>query len=169
MLEKYVKNKMIMSIAGIVIGLILMIWRGSFVESMIRVIGYVLLAAAAVYLIMYFKNKQSDSVMLGYAGVAAGAGLLLILLCKTIYRAFPVIAGILMIISGAITLLQVLQDKEVPLFNKILPVLVIIFGILILTRPGKIADAIVFCVGAVFVVNGISGLLASREINNSRK
>ena len=71
MLEKYVKNKMIMSIAGIVIGLILMIWRGSFVESMIRVIGYVLLAAAAVYLIMYFKNKQSDSVMLGYAGVAA--------------------------------------------------------------------------------------------------
>ncbi len=169
MLEKYVKNKMIMSIAGIVIGLILMIWRGSFVESMIRVIGYVLLAAAAVYLIMYFKNKQSDSMMLGYAAVAAGAGLLLILLCKTIYRAFPVIAGILMIISGAITLLQMFQDKEVPLFNKILPALVIIFGVLILTRPGKIADAIVFCVGAVFVVNGISGLLASREINNSVK
>jgi len=167
MLEKYVKNKMIMSIAGIVIGLILMIWRGDFVESMIRVIGYVLLAAAAVYLILYFKNKQSDQTMLGYAAFAAGAGLLLVLLCKTIYKAFPVIAGILMIISGAITLLQVIKDKDVPLLNKILPALVVAFGILILTRPGKIADAIVFCVGAVFVINGISGLLASREIDKS--
>lgn len=167
MLEKYVKNKTVISIAGIVIGLILMIWRGDFVEGMIRVIGFVLLGAAAVYLVMYFVNKPSDSTKLGYAACSAAAGLLLVLLCKTIYRAFPVIAGILMIISGAVTLIQVFKDKEVPLFNKILPVLVIAFGILILTRPGRIANAIVFCVGAVFVVNGISGLLASREINKS--
>ena len=40
MMEKYLKNKTVMSAAGIVFGLILMIWRGQFVEQMIRVAGY---------------------------------------------------------------------------------------------------------------------------------
>ncbi len=164
MLEKYLKNKTIMSIAGIIIGLILMIWRGSFVESMIRVIGYVLLAAAAIYLVMYFRENRQNEVLLGYAVAAAGAGLLLILLCRTILRIFPVLAGILMILSGAVTLLQTAGNKNVPLYSKLLSVLVIALGILIVTRPGRIANAIVFFVGVVFVINGISGLIASRDI-----
>ena len=164
MIRRYLKNKTIMSVAGIVIGLILMIWRGSFVESMLRVIGYVLLAAAVVYLVMYFKESQGDQTLLGYAVAAGGAGLLLILLCRTILRVFPVIAGVLMILSGIVTLAQVIKDKDVPLISKLLPVLVIALGILIVTRPGRIANAIVFCVGAVFAVNGISGLLANREL-----
>ena len=55
------KNKTIMSIAGIVIGVILMIWRGTVVEQMIRVVGYVLLAAAAVYLVMYYQGKKQNT------------------------------------------------------------------------------------------------------------
>ena len=169
MLERYLKNKTVMSVAGIVIGVILMIWRGSFVASMIRVMGYVLLAAAAVYLVMYFKDSKGDQTQLGYAVVCGGAGLLMIFLCRTIVRAFPVIAGVLMILSGVGTLAQVIKEKDVPLLSKILPVVVIVLGILILTQPGRIANAIVFCVGAVFVVNGISGLLANREIFKAMK
>jgi len=169
MLERYLKNKTVMSVAGIIIGVILMIWRGSFVESMIRVMGYVLLAAAAVYLVMYFKDNKGDQTQLGYAVVCGGAGLLMIFLCRTILRAFPVIAGVLMILSGVATLAQVIKEKDVPLLSKILPIVVVILGILILTQPGRIANAIVFCVGVVFVVNGISGLLANREIYKAMK
>lgn len=164
MLERYLKNKTVMSAAGIIIGIILMIWRGSFVESMIRVMGYVLLAAAAIYLVMYFKGNQEDQTQLGYAVVCGGAGLLMIFLCRTILRAFPVIAGVLMILSGVATLAQIIKEKDVPLLSKILPAVVIVLGILILTQPGRIANAIVFCVGAVFVVNGISGLLATKAM-----
>ena len=60
-MEKYLKNKTIMSVAGIVFGLILMIWRGQFVEQMIRVAGYILLAAAAVYLVMYFRSNRQKT------------------------------------------------------------------------------------------------------------
>lgn len=164
MIEKYLKNKTIMSVAGIVIGLILMIWRGQFVEQMIRVVGYVLLAAAAAYLVLYFRDKQQDQTQLTYAIVSAGAGLLLILLCRVLLRAFPVIVGVLMIMSAAAVLLSTFKDKETPLYTKVLAALVIVLGILIVIQPGRIANALVFCVGAVLVVNGVSGLLMSRQI-----
>ena len=164
MLEKYLRNKTIMSVAGIVAGLILMIWRGKFVEQMIRVVGYVLLAAAAVYLFKYIKENSRNQTLLGYAVAAAGAGLLLILLSRLLLRAFPAIAGVLMILSGAATLVQTFNDRNVPVYSKLLSALVIVLGILIAIQPGRIANAIVFCVGAVFVVNGVSGLLAIRRI-----
>lgn len=161
MMEKYLKNKTIMSVAGIVIGLILMIWRGQFVEQMIRVSGYVLLVAAAVYLVMYFRDNRQNEAQMGYAVMAAGAGLLMILLSRTLLRIFPVIAGVVMIVSSAATLMRTYRDSNVPLYAKLLSALVILIGILIVLHPGRIADTIVFCVGAAFVVNGISGLITS--------
>lgn len=163
MMEKYLKNKTIMSVAGIVIGLILMIWRGQFVEQMIRVSGYVLLVAAAVYLVMYFRDNRQNEAQMGYAVMAAGAGLLMILLSRTLLRIFPVIAGVVMIVSSAATLMRTYRDSNVPLYAKLLSALVILIGILIVLHPGRIADTIVFCVGAAFVVNGISGLITSRQ------
>lgn len=162
-MEKYLKNKTIMSVAGIVIGLILMIWRGQFVEQMIRVSGYVLLVAAAVYLVMYFRDNRQNEAQMGYAVMAAGAGLLMILLSRTLLRIFPVIAGVVMIVSSAATLMRTYRDSNVPLYAKLLSALVILIGILIVLHPGRIADTIVFCVGAAFVVNGISGLITSRQ------
>ena len=164
MMEKYLKNKTIMSVAGIVFGLILMIWRGQFVEQMIRVAGYILLAAAAVYLVMYFRSNRQNEAQMGYAVVAAGAGLLMILLSRTLLRAVPVIAGVMMIVSAAATLLRTYKDSNVPLYSKLLSALVIVIGILIVLHPGRIANTIVFCVGAAFVVNGISGLITSRQL-----
>lgn len=164
MIEKYLKNKMVISIASIIIGLILMIWRGVFVEQMIHVIGYVLLAAAVVYLVMYFKNGKEDETQLGYGVVAAGAGLLLILLSHLLLRAFPVIVGVLMILIALTTLMKVYNDKNTPLYIKLLYVLVAVMGILVLLHPGRIAGALVFCVGLALVVNGVSGLLMSRNI-----
>ena len=153
-----------MSLAGILIGMILMIWRGSFIEQMIRVVGYILLVTAAVYLAMYFRGNRRNETQLGYAIAAAGSGLLLILLSGLLLRAFPVIAGVVMILSGVATLLKTYNDSNTPLYSKLMSGLVIIAGILIAIHPGRIADAIVFCVGVAFVINGISGLLASRQI-----
>ena len=164
MLERYLRNKMILSVAGIVIGLILMIWRGLFIEQMIRVTGYVLLAAAAAYLVVYFRHHRQDETLLGCSVFAAGSGLLLILLSRMLLNAFPVIAGVIMMMSGAGSLMETFGDRNTPVYVKLLSVLVIGLGILIVIQPGRIADMIVFCVGAGLVVNGISGLIMTRRI-----
>ncbi len=167
MLEKYLKNKTIMSIAGIVIGVILMIWRGTVVEQMIRVVGYVLLAAAAVYLVMYYQGKKQNEVQLWYAAISGGAGLLLVLLSGVLLRFFPVMAGILLIINGSVSISQTYNNHEVPLYSKLLSVLLIALGILILIHPGAIANAIVFCIGAASAINGVCGLLDLRRMQQN--
>ena len=164
MIEKYLRNKTIMSIAGIVIGLILMIWRGQFIEQMIRVVGYVLIAAAAVYLVMYFSSNKQNEVQLGYGIAAAAAGLVLILLSGTLLRAFPRIIGIVMIVTAAVTLFKIYNNNEVSLYSKLLYLLVIVIGIVITIRPAGLINTMAFIVGAAFAVNGVSGLLTSRQI-----
>lgn len=164
LIEKYLRNKTILSIAGIVIGAILMIWQKGVLTTLIQVMGYILIATAVVYLVMYFKNNRQNETEMGYAIVSAGAGLLLVLLNKVIVNAFPVVMGIVLIMNGALSLMQTYNKKEVPLYSKILSALIIALGILIVIHPGKIADAVVFCVGAAFAVSGIAGLLSCREI-----
>ncbi len=164
MFEKYLRNKTILSAAGIIMGVILMIWRGQVVETMIRVMGYMMIATAAVYLFMYFRENRQNEMMLGYAIMSGGAGLLLVLLCRVILNAFPVIIGVVLIMSGAAALLETCRDREIPLYSKLLSILIVVLGVLILIHPGRIANAIVFCTGFALVVNGISGLLMSRQI-----
>lgn len=164
MLEKYLKNKTIMSAAGIVIGLILMIWQKSVLTTLIRVMGYVLIGAAVVYLVSYFSHNRQNETLLGYAAASGGAGLLLVLLCRTIVNIFPVLMGVVLIMSGGAALLQTYNNKEIPAYSKILSGLIVFLGILIVMQPGSIANMIVFCIGAAFVINGVSGLLTSRQI-----
>ena len=148
---------MVLLIAEIIAGLVLMIWRGQVVEQMIRVVGYILTAAA--YIVFYFTGGRRDEMLLGYAALSGAAGALLVLLSGFFLRAFPILAGCLMILSSAAGLYQMMNSIYTPWYSKALSVLVLLLGILILIHPGAIANAIVFCIGAAFMVNGISGLI----------
>ena len=98
------------------------------------------------------------------AALSGAAGALLVLLSGFFLRAFPILAGCLMILSSAAGLYQMMNSIYTPWYSKALSVLVLLLGILILIHPGAIANAIVFCIGAAFMVNGISGLIMIRRI-----
>ena len=164
MIEKYLKNKTIMSAAGIVTGLILMIWKGRVIEQMIRVVGFILLAAAAVYLLMYFRSSRQNETQLGYAIAAAAAGILLIMLSRFLLSAFPRIIGIVMSVTAAATLLKTHNNGNVSLYSKLLYLLVISAGIVIAVKPSGLINTMAFFIGVAFVVNGVSGLVMSRQI-----
>ena len=164
MIEKYLKNKTIMSAAGIVTGLVLMIWRGRVIEQMIRVVGFILLAAAAVYLLMYFRSSRQNETQLGYAIAAAAAGILLIMLSRFLLSAFPRIIGIVMIVTAAATLLKTYNNGNVSLYSKLLYLLVIAAGIVIAVKPGGLINTMAFFIGVACVVNGVSGLVMSRQV-----
>jgi hypothetical protein len=51
MIQKLTRNKTILAIASIVIGVFMMIRRGSMVADLLKIVGYLLLAAGAAYLI----------------------------------------------------------------------------------------------------------------------
>ena len=74
MIQRLTRNKTILAIASIVIGVFMMIRRGAMVADMLKIVGYLLIAAGAAYLIYYFAGKNREGVRLGYAVAAAGAG-----------------------------------------------------------------------------------------------
>ena len=162
MAEQFLKNKKILSIAGIIIGAILMIWQRTALITLIRITGYVLIAAGITYLVFYISGKEKNEVQLSYAVISGGGGLLMVLLSRTIVNIFPILMGVLLIVNGITALVQTIRSPIVPVYNKILSAAAVALGLLIVIRPAMITNTIVFWIGVAFAVGGISGLVTKR-------
>ncbi len=158
MIQKLTRNKTILAIASIVIGIFMMIRRGSMVADLLKIVGYLLLAAGAAYLIFYFIGKNREGVRLGYAAVAAIAGLVLILRPYSVLNIFPILAGAVLVINGISNLIQASQGEGAPSYSRIVAIVIIIIGALLIFRPFRIWDALVFIMGAALVLNGLADL-----------
>ena len=158
MIQKLTRNKTILAIASIVIGVFMMIRRGSMVADLLKIVGYLLLAAGAAYLIFYFIGKNREGVRLGYAAVAAIAGLVLILRPYSVLNIFPILAGAVLVINGISNLIQASQGEGAPSYSRIVAIVIIIIGALLIFRPFRIWDALVFIMGAALVLNGLADL-----------
>ena len=158
MIQKLTRNKTILAIASIVIGVFMMIRRGSMVADLLKIVGYLLLAAGAAYLIFYFIGKNREGVRLGYAAVAAIAGLVLILRPYSVLNIFPILAGAMLVINGISNLIQASQGEGAPSYSRIVAIVIIIIGALLIFRPFRIWDALVFIMGAALVLNGLADL-----------
>lgn len=158
MIQKLTRNKTILAIASIVIGIFMMIRRGSMVADLLKIVGYLLLAAGAAYLIFYFIGKNREGIRLGYAAVAAVAGLVLILRPHSVLNIFPILAGAVLVINGLSNLIQASQGEGAPSYSRIVAIVIIIIGALLIFRPFRIWDALVFIMGAALVLNGLADL-----------
>ena len=158
MIQKLTRNKTILAIASIVIGVFMMIRRGSMVADLLKIVGYLLLAAGAAYLIFYFIGKNREGIRLGYAAVAAVAGLVLILRPYSVLNIFPILAGAVLVINGISNLIQASQGEGAPGYSRIVAIVIIIIGVLLIFRPFRIWDALVFIMGAALVLNGLADL-----------
>ena len=158
MIQKLTRNKTILAIASIVIGVFMMIRRGSMVADLLKIVGYLLLAAGAAYLIFYFIGKNREGVRLGYAAAAAIAGLVLILRPYSVLNIFPILAGAVLVINGISNLIQASQGEGAPSYSRIVAIVIIIIGALLIFRPFRIWDALVFIMGAALVLNGLADL-----------
>ena len=163
MLKDLLRNKTIMAAASIAAGIFLMIARRSALYTLVRVLGYVLIGIAVAYLLLYLFGKNKNQIQLSYAGGAAVAGALIILLAPTVINLFPILAGIALIAIGIMNLTAA-RDGIYPTYSKIGPILTIVLGVLVLFHPGAIVNMVVFLVGAALVLNGLSELDLIRRL-----
>ena len=158
---KSLGNKLFISIAAIIIGIVLIIWQRSAGVTIIRVTGYIMVAAGILYLIMYFTRGRDESLLV-YAISAIGGGLLIALLAHLIVDIFPIIMGVLMMMNGATAMSLSLRNKHDPWYMLILYAALIALGILIILNPVFISNMLYLFIGISFVVSGVTGLLSDR-------
>lgn len=155
MVEKYLRNKAIIAIASIVIGVFMIIKGGTLAADMVRVIGYILIGTAVAYAASYFFGPNKDQMMLGYAAVCGVAGLVVVLLAGSIVSALPVLGGAVLILNGLVNLTQ---TDGAPAYSKGTSILLIVLGILIIIFKYTVVNAVVIIMGISLVLNGLSSL-----------
>ena len=153
MIEKLFKNKTIMAIASIVIGIFLIVRRGAVADDMIRIIGYILIGAGVLYALSYFVGKDRDSVNIGYAAAVGLVGLLLVLMARTIVNIFPILVGILLILNGISNYTQAGNGG-----NKAVAIAMVAIGVLVVIFSRTVVNTIVLFLGIALVLNGLADL-----------
>ena len=163
MIQKLIRNKVLFAVVSIAMGLYMCFAGRGVLYNIVRIAGYVMLATAAGYVLMYFFGSHRDQVQLGYAALAAVAGLLIVWMAPGIVNLFPILAGLGLVVAGISNLMQASQGGGLPSSAKIGPILTIVLGVLILIHPGAIVNAVVMLAGIALILNGLS------ELNMIRK
>lgn len=164
MIRNLIRNKTVFAVLNIVLGIYLCVAGRNVLYTIVRVAGYGLLGAAVVYAVMYFLGQTPrDQVKLGYAIAAGIAGLLIRWLAPAVVNLFPMLAGIGLLLVGAVNLLQA-RRSGMPLVSMAGPALTAVLGILILLRPGALVNAAVMIAGIALILNGLSELDMIRRV-----
>ena len=159
MIQNVTRNKALLAISSIVIGVLLIIFQKHALDTIIRVLGWVLLVTGGLYVLAFLFGPAKDPIELGFAGMAGIAGLLMVLFAPSIVSFFPIMMGVILILSGLGTLMQASQGDAYPVYSKFFALLTVALGVLILIRPGQTADIILIIIGAGCVLSGLNDLL----------
>ena len=166
-LDSIMQNKKITAILSIVAGVIFIFMRRFALTTLVSVVGIIMLIGCAVFAVQYFMSKVRDNAQL--PGLIAGVivGLIFATAPGFIVDLFPLIFGILLILSGVTNLMQALSlpgSSEGRTMLIVFAALTFLLGGFIVFHPGFIADVVVVFMGITMVANGITDLMAARTV-----
>lgn len=159
-----IKNKAIMAVLSILLGIILIVRQGAAVADLVRILGVLLLIAAVVNLITWLAEKKEERSNASLAGVIVCAifGLIFTTTPGWLVALFPVLMGLAIIISSIVNITGLLQSGvRFGLFTPslVMSIISLILGIVVLFHPGATANIIIALVGITFLANGIADLM----------
>ena len=139
-------------------GLFLLLHPGESLAAAVRVLGIVLLAYGAYFLLSTLtgpKGRQMNQLILG--GVACVLGILMLAIPKVIVGILPLLAGLLVAASGVNNLLQ--SRKRGDSAGSLMAVITILLGLLVAINPFGAAKSAARVLGIVMIYVGVSNLL----------
>ena len=164
------KGKLIPAILSIVLGIVLIIARRAALDVLVKIVGILIAVAGLAFIIAYFVRGDSNGKLqltVGPAAVAVIFGIVLFFCASAVVDFFPILMGIILILNGLSHLTMASVDDGDRVLTAIMGVIVIIFGVLIVLRPGFVADAVMVFIGAFFIVNGLFDLFIVKRVNDS--
>ena len=166
--RELLKNKTVSALLSIALGIVIIIARRAALDLVVKIIGGLILTGGIAYLAINLirpdtsANVKTDLIL---AGMAILAGIILITCAEGVVDFFQMLMGIFLILNGLSHLGAAGVDKENRVADAIMGAVIIVLGVLIVTRPGIIADAIMIFIGASFLVNGLFDLFMMKRVN----
>lgn len=164
------KGKLIPAILSIVLGIVLIVARRAALDVLVKIVGVLIAVSGVAFIVAYFVRGDSNAKLqltVGPAAVAVIFGIVLFFCASAVVDFFPILMGIILILNGLSHLTVASVDDGDRVLTAIMGVIVIIFGVLIVLRPGFVADAVMVFIGAFFIVNGLFDLFIVKRFNDS--
>ena len=165
------RKKIVPAVLSIAMGIALILARRAAVDVIVKIFGGLMIAGGIGFVALSFtgpnKNKYDRSVALSMAAIIIIIGILFILFAEAIVDFFPIMMGIVLILNGLSNLSAAFTNSENRILIGLMSAVVIAFGVLILMRPGVMADALTIYIGVFFILNGIFDLFMLRRIKNT--
>lgn len=164
------KGKLIPAILSIVLGIVLIVARRAALDVLVKIVGILIAVSGVAFIVAYFVRGDSNArlqLTVGPAAVAVIFGIVLFFCASAVVDFFPILMGVILILNGLSHLTMASVDEGDRVLTAIMGVVVIIFGVLIVLRPGFVADAIMVFIGAFFIVNGLFDLFIVKRYNDS--
>ena len=166
--RELLRNKIMSAVLSIALGIVIIIARRAALDLLVKIIGGLILAGGVAFAAIDLIRPETATNLkmdLTVSGLAVLAGIILITCAEGIVDFFPTMMGVFLILNGLSHLAVAGTDSENRILAGILGVAIIILGLLIIMRPGFIADAIMVFIGASFVVNGIFDLVMVKRVS----
>lgn len=175
----------IRAIAGIVLGIILIVWPSGSLDALVRVIGCFLICLGIISWISSMKKEKGSAQAEGGAQADSKIkimqvngifdivlGLILVIIPGVFVTFLTIAFGILLILFGISQLSALFTArKSAPikwtLF--VMPALVTICGIVLLFMPKDVTNIIVIISGAAILLYGISELISTLKLRKVAK
>ena len=150
----------VMSIVMIVIGLVLVLWPGHVMSTVLNLVGISLLLGGGLSIYTWFQRKNPMRLAEGI--VFGGGGLIILLAPGLLISLIPMIVGVVVILNGALNLAQALDLRRKGYQNwissLIMAILTLVLGLIIVFNPFSTMEMLVAAIGVVILSNGASNL-----------
>ena len=160
MVRRLLRNKMVPAFLSLLLGVTLMIAQRSALDLLVVISGVLLLAAAVGFVVQFFRSPFRDSgLQISAAVICLLVGILLVSQPRLIVNMFPTLMGMALIFNGLSNMVCIWAYPGNIILNWLLSLLVVLFGFLLVTHPGFMANSMVLYAGIFYFVNGVVDLL----------
>ncbi len=171
-LKSIYRGNIIYAISLIVLGLVFAVWPADSRQLLIKILG-ALLALCGIAMGVLFFTKRVAGIFPGILVVGVIAvvlGVLMLIKPEMFVEFVIIVAGVFIALSGILNFCQTLSlaMNRFPYWwvAMIMSILTIVFAVLVITKPGKIADAIFIITGIFMIADGLTDLWLARQVHS---
>ena len=169
------RDKVILAIIGLVIGVILLVWPLTSLSVIVRVIGAAMMVIGVYSILMYLvSGRDGRSVFALIGGILIGlVGGGLFARPEGLVAFIPVIIGIVVLLSGITNLFETFtlgrQRYGKWYISLIFALITIILGLLLIFRPFGVASFLTRLIGVAVIFDAVSNLWIISRISGGVK
>ena len=168
MLKKITSSPVLLSLLLIIMGIVLVVWPSPVLSAVIALAGIGLILGGVIAVIGWFRNREASFV--GYSRFGSGllaivAGIIITANPLKVASFFPVMIGIVILVTGIINMVQSFDLKKLGyqrwLIPFILALITIACGIAFITQPISALEIPVIAAGIMLIYDGLVSLWVS--------